>query len=295
MSAPLPLAGTRPEAVRRVATPEGVELFFELAEVGGRVAAFFFDVLAVVGISLAILLPALIASARFSLGPGWVVALAILVLFLVRTFYFTWFELRWRGATPGKRRMGLRVIDRRGGPISAEAIVARNLTREVEVFLPVAALSSPQLVWPGAPGWAALLALAWLAVLALLPVFNRDHLRVGDLVAGTMVVRAPAVRLLQDLVARAGPAVAPRFSPEQLEVYGIYELQVLEDLLRDAGRPDRLKALTAVADTVRRKIGWEGPVADPEGFLRAFYAAQRRRLEHQLLFGRRRADKHQRG
>lgn len=295
MTGPQPLAGPRPEAVRRVATPEGVPLSFEVAEVGDRVAAFFLDLLAVAGISLAFLLPALVAAARGGLERGWVLALAILVVFLVRTFYFTWFELRWRGATPGKRRVGLRVIDRRGGPISAEAIVTRNLTREVEVFLPVAALSSPQLLWPGAPGWAALLALAWLAVLALLPVFNRDHLRVGDLVAGTMVVRAPAVRLLQDLAARPGREEAPAFTPEQLEVYGIYELQVLEGLLRETERPDRPKALAAVADRVRRKIAWEGPIADPEAFLRAFYAAQRRRLEHQLLFGRRRADKHQRG
>jgi uncharacterized RDD family membrane protein YckC len=277
--------------VREVMTPEGVPVRFEVAEAGDRAAAFLLDLLAVAGLTLLLLAAPIALAVSGRLSADIPLALAVLLVFLVRTFYFTWFELRWQGATPGKRRIGLRAVDARGGPVSAEAIVARNLTREVEVFLPLAALSSPELLWPGAPGWARLVALVWLLVLLFLPLLNRDRLRVGDLVAGTLVVRTPAPALQADLAKEAPAALA--FTPAQLDAYGIYELQVLEGLLRAAG-PTRAGTLAAVATQVRSKIGWTGPVADPENFLRDFYAAMREHLERRLLFGKRRADKHDR-
>lgn len=277
--------------LREVMTPEGVPLRFELAEAGDRVGAFLLDLLAITGLSLLLLAAPVVLAAADRLSPDIPFALALLLVFLVRTFYFTWFELRWQGATPGKRRMGIRAVDARGGPVSAEAIVARNLTREVEVFLPLAALSNPQLLWPGAPGWARLVALVWLLVLLLLPLLNRDRLRVGDLVAGTVVVKAPAPVLQPDLAERAPGEVA--FTPAQLDAYGIYELQVLEGLLR-ARTPARAATLAAVAGQVKRKIGWAGRAPDDEAFLQAFYAAMREHLEHRLLFGERREDKHDR-
>ena len=54
--------------------------------------------------------------------------------FVVRNAYFLIFELKWGGVTPGKRMAGLRVIDRRGGPLLPSAVVARNLTRQAEIF-----------------------------------------------------------------------------------------------------------------------------------------------------------------
>ena len=62
--------------------------------------------------------------------------------FVVRNLYFIHFELSWRGATPGKRIVGIRVIDRRGGPLLPAAVIARNLTREVEIFIPLRVLIS---------------------------------------------------------------------------------------------------------------------------------------------------------
>jgi len=282
------LLGRGGARVREVMTPEGVPVRFEVAEAGDRAAAFLLDMLAVLGLTLLLLAAPLVLALSGRLPADVPLALALLLSFLVRTFYFTWFELRWQGATPGKRRIGLRAVDARGGPVSAEAIVARNLTREVEVFLPLAALSAPELLWPGAPGWARLVALGWLLLLLFLPLLNRDRLRLGDLVAGTLVVHTPAPALQADL-ARGAPA-ALAFTPAQLEAYGIYELQVLEELLR-AGTPARTGTLSAVAAQVRRKIGWSGPAVDAEAFLRAFYAAMRERLERRLLFGKRRADK----
>ncbi len=284
------------ERIREVLTPEGVPLHFRVATAGDRAAAFLIDLLLV---ALATVLLVLLATFALS-GPGGGVPIAIALVgaFLLRAFYFMGFELRWRGLTPGKKRLGLRVIDRHGGALTTEAVVSRNLVRDLEVFLPLGALLAPEQLWDGAPGWAMLLALVWLLLCALLPLFNRDRLRVGDLVGGTIVVSAPRAVLLTDLAAAAQPAAGKEalfaFSPKQLDVYGIYELQVLEDVLRrDAARPNPGE-LSAIAERIRKKIDWQGEVRDTQRFLREFYAALRARNEQRLLFGKRKADKHHR-
>ena len=143
--------------------------------------------------------------------------------------------------------------------------------------------------------WAVLAALAWMLLFGFLPFFNRDRLRVGDLVAGTVVVRTPDAVLLQDLSTAPLATELPSFTDEQLDVYGEYELHVLEEVLRGRGQAGHLDAVRTVAAKIREKIAWEGP-ATPDGpFLDAFYAALRGRLERRLLFGRRRADKHDKG
>jgi len=280
--------------VREIVTPEGVPVRFAVALAGDRLGAFVLDLLAIAAIVLVVVVPLGLLAASGLLPGDLVVAGAVLAVFLVRTFYFAFFELAWQGQTPGKRRLHLRAIEARGGPLTAEAIIARNLTRELELFLPVAALFAPEAIFGGAPAWSRLAATAWMLVLGFLPLFNRDRLRVGDLVAGTVVVRTPDAVLLEDLAAtRAREALA--FTEEQLDVYGVYELQTLEDVLRRRGRAGHEEAVRTVAAKVREKIRWTGGAAADEPFLEAFYAALRARLEKRLLFGRRRADKHDRG
>jgi hypothetical protein len=121
------------------------------------------------------------------------------------------------------------------------------------------------------------------------------------MVAGTWVVAEPKPVLLPELAASAGSAAGPtrddyRFTAPQLVVYGVKELQVLEDVLRSAGR-DSARLHDDVARRIARKIGYalpDGSGFDATAFLEAFYAAQRRRLEAELAFGRRRRDKHDR-
>ena len=236
----------------------------------------------------------------------------MLATFLVRAFYFTGFELLWQGRTPGKRLVGVRVIDRNGGALGADAVIARNLMREVELFLPLSLWASLQLeLLLGGSGESAL-ALIWTGVFLLMPFFNRDRLRVGDIIGGTWVVREPKVEMLPDLsrahlerkpathlgVSADGatpsrPAIA--FTQEQLSVYGIYELQVLEDVLRTTGaHADKTRA--EVADRIQRKIAWTqpgGPVrVGNRAFLEVFYTALRAHLEKGMLFGKRRESKH---
>jgi uncharacterized RDD family membrane protein YckC len=222
---------------------------------------------------------------------------AVLAWFGLTQFYFTICELRGQGSTPGKRRCDLRVIDRHGGRLSATAIFTRNVTRSVEVQLPLVVLLNPAGVSEGMPPWLTIALSGWVIVLGLFPLLNRDRLRLGDLVAGTLVVHVPKAMLLPDLAQiverqrRAEPSGDYVFTPEQLAIYGVYELHVLEDLLRSR-RPDLKRALELVAGKVVAKIGWEpGPGFEAARFLAAFYAAQRARLEQQLLLGRRKASK----
>ncbi len=271
---------------RRIVTPEGIPLRIELARAGDRAGGFLLDLLIQF-----VLIGALVLLTWASTGweDGWGLAFVFLAIFLVRSFYFIWFEIRWQGRTPGKRVVGTRVMDAAGGPLRSEAVVVRNLMREVEVWLPVTFLFAPHIVWPDAPGWARLLFSLWAFVFLLMPIFNRSRLRVGDMVAGTMVVVAPRAVLLPDLGATVSEATY-EFTAEQLSVYGIYELQVLEDLLRrtDPGRGD---AFAAVEKQIRRKIRFEGEVKT-ERFLRDFYQALRAHLERRMLLGKRKKDKH---
>ena len=272
--------------VRELVTPEGVDLRLVLAEASERMTAFLLDAGIMIGTLIALTLLLVCAtwlgsSARI-LREG-IPVIWLLTFFFLRNFYFMWFELSPRAATPGKRMVGLRVAMRNGGPLTAEAIFARNALRELEIFLPltILAMSAKSL-----DAWVVVLGFAWCAVFVFFPVLNRDRLRIGDLVAGTWVVRVPDRNLTIDLAARRAEFVL-EFSESALNAYGIKELNVLEDVLRRRD-PETMKV---VAARIREKIAMPGAEPDVE-FLSAYYTALRGRLESRLLFGRRRRDKH---
>jgi uncharacterized RDD family membrane protein YckC len=298
--------------VHPVLTPEGLSLPFVVASAGDRLSAFLFDTLL---IFLAIVGVWVLAAVSTAIGLGELgISFALLVGFLLWNFYFIYFEAHRGGVTFGKRRAELRVISRDGGPLTAEAVVARNLMRNLELQLPLLVFLAPGEMLPEAPVWGRLIAAVWFMVFALMPLLNKDRLRCGDLVAGTIVVKAPVAVLLGDLTDRgvgrpAGrpvarwapppstPALAPEpvveefpFTRQQLDIYGIHELQVLEDLLRrdDQGVLDG-RILEEVCDKIKTKIGWPRERWDvpPRRFLDAFYRAQRGRLEQKMLFGQR--------
>ncbi|MEZ4401662.1 MAG: RDD family protein [Kofleriaceae bacterium] len=281
---------------REVITPEGVPISFVLAPVSARAGALMIDLLIQIA---ALVVLVILAGLAFGDGASWVRPLVVVAAFLILNFYFAFFELRWQGATPGKRALGLRVIDARGGVLEPSAILGRNLMRELELWMPLRFLLAGSTVWPGAPWWAWLLASTWTLVFLLLPLFNRDHLRVGDLVAGTWVVVQPKPVLLPDLAALAEPPPgwggAPlfTFTDAQLRVYGEYELQVLEQALRRPHGADRTGTLAAIAEAVHRKIRMVQAVRPDqiELFLHAYYSAVRTHLEKGRLFGKRKADK----
>lgn len=286
--------------IREIVTPEGVPLRFTLARAGDRAGALMLDLLFLFGGLLVVG-----AAGGYAVGgePTWLRALLVVLSFLAFNFYFAFFEVRWQGVTPGKRIIGIRVIDARGGQLETSAVLARNLVRELELWVPLRLLLAGEAVWPDVPSWGRALAGVWAFVFLLLPLFNKDRLRVGDLIAGTRVVLSPKSVLAPDLVAEAAvamrqnfPAAAPAaytFTDAQLAIYGVYELQVLENVLRgNPGQASYFEAIRAVSEKVRHKIGYDALGVDDERFLRDFYAAQRAHLEQKLLFGQRRQDKY---
>ena len=278
---------------RNIVTPEGVALPFELADYGERAVAFVLDLVFQEVITIVIVLVAIFAvsgtgKALNEIAGSVVLAIMLFTTFVIRNFYFIHFELSWQGATPGKRIAGIRVADRHGGPLRPAAVVARNLTREIEMFMPLGVFLG---LGQGHAIWEKLSLGVWLMLFLLLPFFNRDRMRAGDLIAGTMVIAVPKRLLLADLVERTAKYV---FTDRQLARYGAFELQVLEELLRRPNAPDAARLHREVCDKICRKIEWLEAVAsaDCAAFLRDFYTAERDFLEREQLYGKHRADKH---
>lgn len=273
---------------REIVSPEGVPLTVELAAVSERAAAFLLDVLFWTGAILFIYLCLAFLLAD-NLRGNIITGLMVFIAFLIRTTYFLHFELAWQGKTPGKRIVGLRVIDREGGPLTASAVIARNLTREFEIFMPLIVLLSIGSL--GSEEWWQWLSAAWLLVLGALPFLNKNRMRGGDLIAGTIVISLPRRALLPDV---AQSDFDYTFSDKQLMAYGSYELQVLEELLRGVSGNYTPDMYAQVGNKIRDKIGWSTPVPPDKElkFLKDFYTAERAYLERNQLFGIVKRDKH---
>jgi uncharacterized RDD family membrane protein YckC len=160
-----------------IETPERVPLHFALASIGNRFLACIVDhTLQILTIFLMYLGFIFIAGAASSIervvdAPNWVIALLIILLFLISSGYFIFFEWLWNGQTPGKRWLKLRVIREDGRPITFWEAMVRNLTRIFDMqptLIPIIGFYS----------------------VGIISVFiNRRDQRVGDLFAGTVVVR----------------------------------------------------------------------------------------------------------
>jgi len=295
--------GNDPRLQRILVTPEGVALDVAVAPASARIGALFIDLTALFALFVAFVLTLLLLFWGYERAGlpdvsdgvlNFLFILFIIGTFLARNAYFLYFELGQRAATWGKRAVGIRVAARDGGRLTAEAVIARNLLRDIEMFLPLMFMTSG-----GVQGtlseFAAWSGIIWVGIFLLFPLLNKDRLRCGDLIAGTWVVQAPKAAL-GDVVATGAPvseAVAAlpvdryRFDEAELSVYGEYELQMLEQVLRTSN-PD---ALETVAATICGKIGWTPPIGDERAFLEAYYTQLRARLERGMRFGRRRADK----
>ncbi len=152
-----------------VETPEHVEVHFELAGVGSRMAAGLLDLLFLF-LGVLLILTGWGALGGFSSGhgaiQGWLTALVIFLLFSFVWGYFTLFEALNGGRTPGKQALGIRVVMDTGRTLTPSAAVVRNLVRFIDCYFPM----------PFVP--------------ALLTMFlHPSNKRPGDMAAGTIVVR----------------------------------------------------------------------------------------------------------
>lgn len=278
---------------RELVTPEGITLPITVASRGSRFVALVIDYTAMILLMILLSYAAWYIVGSFeglkkatSQVGEFVMVVALLTFFVIWNGYFMFFEMGPRGATPGKRILKIRVASRDGGRLTPEAVVARNLLRQIEIFLPLSFLSIAGSGESGAGGFAGTI---WFLVFMLFPFFNRDALRAGDLIAGTWVLEAPRVQLAEAMSVdqeNAAPSQY-RFGEAELSVYGEHELKTLEDVLR-RGDPG---AMATVQQAILRKIGWEGGAGYEREFLEAFYRALRARLEGEMRFGKRKRDK----
>jgi hypothetical protein len=288
---------------RSIVTPEGVALPFVLATRGARAGALTIDLM-LIGMAMIVTTLTLVwiaggigiqyhdlegdnakARALQALVVVWIIA-----MFLFRNAWFLFFELGARGATPGKRIVGIRVAARGAERLTTEAVIARNIVRDIELFMPVVFIGGALSAGSDTDvaGWGSSI---WFAIFMLFPFFNRDALRCGDVIAGTWVVETPRRRLGQALSVSTPAAEAAQgfvFTPAELAVYGEFELQTLERVLREGRGP----ALDDVADAISRKIGRPFPYNAERAFLEAYYLQLRGQLEQGLRLGRRKADKY---
>jgi uncharacterized RDD family membrane protein YckC len=155
-----------------IETPERVPLHFALASLGNRFIACAIDhglqIATLIGMVILFILISDVSDVgnRLTNAPKWVLAMLIILVFILMSGYFVFFEWIWNGQTPGKRWLKLRVIREDGRPISFFEAMVRNLLRNFDI------MPSP------------------FYSIGLISVFatERDQ-RVGDLVAGTVVVR----------------------------------------------------------------------------------------------------------
>lgn len=215
-----------------IETPERVPLAFSLASIGNRFLAAAIDhsiqytaitiiaytFLTAAGVNIFETEPG--NEGVFSELPNWTIALMILVLFLLFSGYFIFFEWLWDGQTPGKRLMKLRVIREDGRPITLWEAIARNLLR----------------IFDAAPGFFIPIYSIGLIIIFL----NKRDQRVGDIFAGTVVIRersdeAPTFReTFSNPVADAAFRRVQKRIGFQADITRISqsEIEVVENLLR---------------------------------------------------------------
>jgi uncharacterized RDD family membrane protein YckC len=206
-----------------IETPERVSLYFALASIGNRFLACAVDhTIQIVTIFLflyaaSFLMDYVSFGGKLSEAPKWVLAILIICVFLILSSYFIFFEWLWNGQTLGKRWLKLRVIREDGRPITFWEAAVRNLLRTFDI-MPIPFYS-----------------------IGLIAVFiNKRDQRVGDMVAGTVVVRereAEAPSFDQVFASPVSDSALRRsFKPVQftadLRLLTEAEMEVIEAFLR---------------------------------------------------------------
>lgn len=183
------------DTTRTVETPEGVELGLRLAGPAVRAYAWAVDLAIRLGVYVAMSIPLAFFG---EVGMG----IYLVLIFLVEWFYPVFFEVTRDGATPGKRRFGIRVLHDDGTPVSWGSSMIRNLVRFADML-------------PVAYGFG-------LASTLLHPDFKR----LGDLAAGTLVVHRIDDALPASIPgAPPRPPAVPLTLPEQRAVLEFAERQ----------------------------------------------------------------------
>jgi uncharacterized RDD family membrane protein YckC len=251
----------------RMETPEQIELDLELAGVGSRFLAVLVDWLLkllltlVVGIPVVVVVGVLGGGKALDNPSKMLIAVVIAGLYLLWLGYSIYFEVKWNGQTPGKWVVGIRVIREGGAPVDFRAAAVRNLLATAD-FLPTLFLLG-----------------------ALLVVLTSRRQRLGDMAAGTIVVRERAATLGADPIEELTRYATDEytFTRAQLAQLTAADRTVIREFLRrdesmSQGNADRL-ALT-LAEKLAKKMGPPVPDSFRDGEdARRFLASLLRDLE----------------
>jgi uncharacterized RDD family membrane protein YckC len=248
-----------------IATPELVAIEFPLAGLGSRFVAILLDyLLQGAAVILLIIIVAIVSSGVHtgttstpSSSPNaakWGIAIVIAIPFLLEWGYFSLFEAFWRGQTPGKRVMHIRVIQQTGRPISLFESLGRNLVRIVD-WLPA------------------------FYIVGIIAMFvTRRQQRLGDLIAGTLVVHErPLERTLESIgSSRTFTSASFQYTPtpppprvtslpaDAVAHLTLADLQALEHYL--ARRLDMsFETRTTLAEKIARRIAQKMEFSIPVG------------------------------
>jgi uncharacterized RDD family membrane protein YckC len=242
-----------------IVTPEAVLLEFETAGVGSRTIAEILDLLVQVSALVALgLVVSVVASGGLEFGGTLAVILTLVFSFLVLVGYPVAMETLWNGRTLGKAAMGLRVVTQEGGPIRFRHAAIRSILGLVELWV----------------------FLGSIAVVAI--VLSPRNQRVGDMVAGTIVLRersaaAPGVALSfpspPGYEAYVASLDVTPVSPVQYSVIRSFLMRVLE--LSPTARP--AMAIRLANATAVRMHHTPPPTVGPELFLVCVAAAYQHR------------------
>lgn len=244
-----------------VVTPEAVVLELETAGVGSRTAAALIDVVVRTAASVAFYL-ALFAfySVAGGNGPYWLgVTILILSMFMLTVGYSVVFETFWNGRTPGKAALGLRVVTTEGGPIRFRHAAIRGAVGVIEIAL-----------FSG-------------GIAGLVIALSKRHQRLGDMAAGTLVLRERSAARMPEAIMFDPPPWAQEYAAT-LDVSTLSNDQyiaVRSFLVRAASLHG--DARVALAGHLARRIATHLRVAPPEWlaadvFLVCVAAAYQRRF-----------------
>ncbi len=255
-------------------TPEQTRIEHRIAPFGARIAAALMDYLFLGLFGLLFWVLLLVGLASLGVPDGrlvffYVTAGAMAIQFLVSMFYFVWYEVRGEGRTWGKKRMGIRTVMATGQGLTLSAALVRNVARIVDN----------------------------LPVLWLVPALVKGHRRLGDLLAGTLVVvdeRASATEPPPSMEARKGKSyrdlVDRRFYFTQEMAARLYadDLNLLEHLearVESAAPAQQKRVREEVAKKYVGRLGLEAEEAvvaeDPGRFLEELYLFLKDKFEGQ--------------
>lgn len=230
---------------------ENIGLTLSLAGMGNRMLAFVLDSLITGLLSAAVVVFFLFIAVMFrnETATALILAAAILILFAIRWGYFIIFELIWHGQTPGKKALRIKVVREDGRPVSFGVSFLRNIMRIVDML----------------PG---------VYAVGLISVFVSGHeKRVGDIVAGTIVVKEP--RAAFPLTPAVGPGRVPGLRSAGRELLGVShrlttaEVELLADYLErrySLEQERRTRLGRRLAEKLARSLAVDEP-ADAERFL----------------------------